>query len=89
SRTGAADIPAHEFHYASLDGDLGGIDFAYGVERGFGIDGKRDGLKIHNLTACFSHQRDTDANHWVERFLNLVRDTNAEARGDQPAAVNA
>ena len=37
-------ILAHEFHYSSLENLPPDTRFAYHVERGYGIDGKRDGL---------------------------------------------
>ncbi len=50
-----------------------GLTYAYEVERGHGIDGRRDGLVLGNLLAGFSHQRDTAANRWAERFVGFVR----------------
>ncbi len=67
-------IPAHEFHYARLDNVSGSPDCAFNVIRGFGIDGRRDGLIIGNLLAGFSHQRNTASNPWVNRFVAFVRE---------------
>ena len=69
-----ADIPAHEFHYARLKNLDESPPFAYGVTRGTGTDGHRDGLIINNLLAGFAHHRNTAANPWVERFVAFVRD---------------
>ncbi len=66
------DIPAHEFHYASLEDLSGDFDYAYKVMRGHGIDGEHDGLMVNNLTACFAHQRNLTANHWAECFVAFV-----------------
>lgn len=66
------DLPAHEFHYASLEGLSEDQCFAYNVMRGHGIDGAHDGLIINNLTACFAHQRDLGANRWAESFVEFV-----------------
>ena len=68
----AADIPAHEFHYASLEDLSGDLDYAYKVMRGHGIDGEHDGLMINNLTACFAHQRNLTSNRWAENFVAFV-----------------
>ena len=73
SSTSGAGIPAHEFHYARLQNLSGDCDYAYRVTRGYGIDGDHDGLLIANLMACFAHQRNTDANPWVDRFVAFVR----------------
>ncbi len=69
----AADVPVHEFHYASLENLPDDMAFAYQVLRGHGIDGKRDGLIVGNLLAIFSHQRNVQGNPWAERFVGFVR----------------
>ncbi len=74
---GDADIPVHEFHYASLDNLPPDAAFAYEVKRGHGIDGKRDGLVTGNLVATFAHQRDVAANRWAGRFVGFVRSKRA------------
>jgi len=66
-------VPAHEFHYGRLENLPPGLDFAWRVGRGSGIDGMHDGIVIGNLLAGFSHHRDTAADHWVERFVNYIR----------------
>lgn len=43
------------------------------MKRGTGINGTEDGILIKNLQASFSHQRNTDSNPWVERFVSFVR----------------
>lgn len=68
-----ARIPAHEFHYSSLENLEGEAIFAYEVLRGHGIDGKHDGLIINNLLAGYAHLRDVGANRWAGRFTNFVR----------------
>jgi len=68
-----AVIPAHEFHYASLENLSGDITYAYDVIRGHGIDGHHDGLVLNNLTAGFIHQRSTKNHQWVKQFTDFVR----------------
>jgi cobyrinic acid a,c-diamide synthase len=67
-----ADIHAHEFHYSSLENLPDGLIYAYEVLRGYGIDGKRDGLVHRNLLASYTHLRSTRCFSWVNRFLALV-----------------
>jgi cobyrinic acid a,c-diamide synthase len=67
------EIAAHEFHYSALENVGEGVEFAYRVERGFGIDGQHDGIRYRNLLASYAHLRDTRNNHWTERFVNFVR----------------
>jgi len=67
------EIAAHEFHYSALENVGEGVQFAYRVERGFGVDGQHDGIRYRNLLASYAHMRDTRNNHWTERFVNFVR----------------
>jgi cobyrinic acid a,c-diamide synthase len=82
------NIPAHEFHYASLEGISADQRFAYKVMRGHGIDGEHDGLILHNLTACFAHQRNLTANKWAENFVDFVRQ-HKMSQSAEPAALSA
>ncbi len=68
-------IAAHEFHYSSLENVPPGLDYAYEVVRGTGIDSRHDGLILNNLVACYSHMRDTGQHHWARRFVGFVRAT--------------
>jgi len=70
-------FPAHEFHYARMENPPEAVEYAYKVIRGYGIDGQSDGLLVGNLLAGFTHQRNTLANPWVERFVAFVRDRSA------------
>ena len=63
----------HEFHHASLEGLPAGLRYAWRVQRGHGIDGRHDGLVLHNLLASFSHLRHGAGVAWVDRFLGHVR----------------
>ncbi|MCG8489122.1 MAG: hydrogenobyrinic acid a,c-diamide synthase (glutamine-hydrolyzing) [Chromatiales bacterium] len=70
---GQQEIYAHEFHYSSLAGlEADQDDYAYRVERGYGIDGKNDGYVYKNLLASYTHRRSVGGNNWVARFLALV-----------------
>jgi len=67
------EIAAHEFHYSALENLSPDLEFAYRVKRGFGIDGQHDGIRYRNLLASYAHLRDTDRNHWADRFVRFVR----------------
>jgi cobyrinic acid a,c-diamide synthase len=62
---GAAPVLGHEFHHASLENLGPGLRFAYRVRRGHGVDGRHDGICMHNLLASFTHLRGS----WPRRFL--------------------
>jgi len=69
----AALIRAHEFHYSSVENLAPGVEFAYEVERGHGIDGRHDGIVHKNLLASYAHLRDVAGNPWARRFVDFVR----------------
>lgn len=66
-------LPAHEFHYASLENLPDDLDYAYEVKRGAGISSGRDGIVLGNVVAGFSHHYNQDRDAWVERFVGFVR----------------
>jgi cobyrinic acid a,c-diamide synthase len=69
----AALIRAHEFHYSSVERLAPGVRFAYDVERGYGIDGRHDGIVHKNLLASYTHLRDVAGNRWARRFVEFAR----------------
>ncbi|MFP5409069.1 MAG: cobyrinate a,c-diamide synthase [Gammaproteobacteria bacterium] len=74
-----APIPAHEFHYSSLENLPADAIYAYQVTRGHGIDGQHDGYQQHNLLAAYVHRRGSGAQGWIAPFLNQVRAHKARA----------
>jgi cobyrinic acid a,c-diamide synthase len=70
---GPVERPAHEFHYSALGEIPDGWTFAYEVRRGFGLDGRHDGIVYRNLLASYAHLRSTRAHPWAERFVRFVR----------------
>ena len=66
-------IRAHEFHYSSVENLAPGVEFAYDVERGHGIDGRHDGIVHRNLLASYAHLRNVAGNPWARRFVDFVR----------------
>lgn len=71
--TAPATFCAHEFHHAALENGPKDMAYAYRVLRGHGIDGQHDGIVSGNILANFCHLRDTDRNHWAERFVTFIR----------------
>ena len=69
----AALIRAHEFHYSSVENLAPDVQFAYDVERGYGIDGRHDGIVHKNLLASYAHLRDVAGNRWARRFVEFIR----------------
>ena len=70
-RAGVAQ--AHEFHYARLENVDADTRFGRVLSRGHGIDGVNDGIITGNVLAGFCHQRNSQSNPWVARFLQFVQ----------------
>ncbi|MBE0620283.1 MAG: cobyrinate a,c-diamide synthase [Burkholderiales bacterium] len=82
-----AEVPAHEFHYSSIEGLPADTLFAYRVTRGHGTDGKYDGIVVNNLLANYSHLRSAGNYDWAGRFVGFVRDR--AGRGARAPALAA
>ena len=74
----AKEIRAHEFHYSSLENLPPDTKFAYRVTRGYGIDGKHDGIILHNLLASYTHLRTIGSCYWASRFVAFIRHAKEE-----------
>jgi cobyrinic acid a,c-diamide synthase len=83
-----AEIPAHEFHYSSIEGLAPDTRFAYRVARGFGTDGKSDGIVVNNLLANYAHLRSAGRYDWAARFVGFVRQC-AGPRAAAPPRLSA
>ena len=80
-------IKAHEFHYSSLENLPPDTCFAYHVERGYGIDGERDGLILNNLLASYTHLRTIGSCYWATRFVAFIQ-RQREQRHFEPTHSN-
>lgn len=81
-------LAGHEFHHSRLEGLPSGLSYAWEVGRGHGIDGERDGLRLHNLVAAYSHLRSSAGANWAPRFVAFVRACRARRlAAAEPAAL--
>lgn len=71
------EIRAHEFHYSSVDNLSKNTRFAYEVLRGYGIDGRHDGIVYKNVLASYSHLRDVATHRWTTRFVRFATEHRA------------
>ena len=83
-----AEIPAHEFHYSSIEGLAPDTRFAYRVARGFGTAGKSDGIVVNTLLANYAHLRSAGRYDWAARFVGFVRQC-AGQRAAAPPRLSA
>ncbi|PWB55260.1 MAG: cobyrinic acid a,c-diamide synthase [Nitrosomonadales bacterium] len=74
------ELLAHEFHYSSLENVQPGLKYAFEVKRGYGIDGKRDGIVYKNLLACYTHFRSLSGYNWAKRFVDFAQEVKAQGR---------
>ncbi len=74
----------HEFHHSSLENLDPSVGFAYRVQRGHGIDGRHDGVLVHNVLASYLHLRHTGGNDWPQRFVAHLQRRRDEARAATP-----
>jgi cobyrinic acid a,c-diamide synthase len=74
-----ARLNGHEFHYCRiLSREEGEGHTAFRVERGTGIDGKKDGLCRKNILACFTHLHALGTPQWAEGLVGAARTYRAE-----------
>ncbi|MGI6685855.1 MAG: cobyrinate a,c-diamide synthase [Bacillota bacterium] len=67
-------LKGHEFHNSSLVNlKTQGIDFAFKVKRGHGIDGQRDGILYKNVLACYNHVHALGTKGWAENLIIAAR----------------
>ncbi|HSQ71488.1 MAG TPA: cobyrinate a,c-diamide synthase, partial [Rubrivivax sp.] len=71
-------VRGHEFHHSSLENLDPGVAFAYKVDRGHGIDGRHDGVLVHQVLASYAHLRTGAGSQWAPRFVAHVRSQRAQ-----------
>jgi cobyrinic acid a,c-diamide synthase len=84
-----AELRGHEFHHSSLENLEPGVDFAYRVRRGHGVNGTHDGVLVHNLLASYAHLRSAAGSLWAPRFVAFVAARRAGAQRERAAALQA
>ncbi|MBF0462417.1 MAG: cobyrinic acid a,c-diamide synthase, partial [Magnetococcales bacterium] len=66
-------IACHEFHYSRVTRIGEGVDFAYRVVRGQGVDGRHDGLLFRHVLASYAHIHADAAPGWAEFLAGFWR----------------
>jgi cobyrinic acid a,c-diamide synthase len=71
-------LNGHEFHYCRiLSWKEGGGETAFRVERGTGIDGKKDGFCRKNILATFTHLHALGTPQWAEGLVGRAKQSRA------------
>jgi cobyrinic acid a,c-diamide synthase len=65
------NIRGHEFHHSRVSME-NGVKFAYQIKRGYGIDGKKDGVLYKNMFATYIHLHALGTPCWAEAFVSLA-----------------
>ncbi|WP_420904978.1 cobyrinate a,c-diamide synthase [Candidatus Magnetaquiglobus chichijimensis] len=68
-------LPCHEFHHSRVTRVGEGVGYAFGVTRGFGVDGRRDGLTFRNILACYAHLHAQGSPGWAAFLADFWRAT--------------
>jgi len=67
------EFRGHEFHYSRiLDWKENRIPTAFGLKRGYGFDGKRDGMSYRNVVAAYTHVHALGAEKWAASFVKAA-----------------
>jgi len=66
------EIRGHEFHYSEAV-NLDGVEYAYKINRGSGIDGRNDGIVYRNILASYAHLHIFGAPGWAEQFVGFIK----------------
>ncbi|WP_027717979.1 cobyrinate a,c-diamide synthase [Desulfovirgula thermocuniculi] len=62
-------IKGHEFHHSRLEGVGSGLRYAFRVLRGYGIDGRHDGLVYKNVLAAYNHLHALSVPSWARALV--------------------
>ena len=77
-------LRGHEFHHSALENLAPDAAFAYQVERGHGVDGLHDGVRVHNLLASYALLRTGAGSDWAPAFVDHVRRERGPAASLRP-----
>ena len=64
-------LRGHQFHHSRLS-KMDGLNFAYQMRRGRGIDGQLDGIVYNNIFATYTHLHALGVPQWAEAFVSLA-----------------
>lgn len=66
-------IRGHEFHYTCIEASAAkDLTFAFRVQRGYGFDGRRDGLCRHNVLASYTHVHALGTESWAPAVVRAA-----------------
>lgn len=80
-------VRGHEFHHSGVSRVGPGVHFCMAVQRGYGVDGERDGLCYRNAFAAYCHIHALSVPEWAPNLLRAARQyrQRRRAQSGQPA----
>lgn len=67
------ELRGHEFHYTAMQSSsTDDLTFAFRVRRGYGFDGQRDGLCMHNVLATYTHVHALGTTSWAPALVRAA-----------------
>lgn len=70
------EIKGHEFHNSRVINLASNVVFGLKVKRGYGIDGKHDGICYKNVFASYNHIHSLGCPEWAKRMVDLATSYN-------------
>jgi len=66
-------LKGHEFHYSHIiDSDLADLPYIFEVKRGYGLNGKIDGLCYKNMLATYTHVHAAGTRQWAPALVEAA-----------------
>ncbi len=77
-----SEIRGHEFHHSQVcNVDANEMQCIYKVNRGYGIDGRADGLIVQNVIASYNHLYAPSHPEWAKNFVTKAGNLNIQTLG--------
>ena len=64
------EFRGHEFHYSRLRGDVASLDTTIRLDRGSGLGGRRDGIRMKNVLATYTHLHALGVPEWAGTLVD-------------------
>ena len=68
------EVRGHEFHYSRLHGDDAAPDTVMRVCRGVGTGGGRDGIRVGNVVATYTHIHALGTPEWAGGLVRAAEE---------------
>lgn len=66
-------IRGHEFHYSRVTGEVGALSTVLALDRGVGLGGGRDGVRVGSTVATFTHLHAAGVPQWAPALVRVAR----------------